>query len=233
MLRDRFEKDDLLNLDNILLAFVRPRNQDEWTLAYCQSHLYVEYLIKTYGIESVGPMLNAFRDGLDTGGGAQKVCKVDKDAFEKGYRAYVAEVVKSIPSAGKKAGREADDAGRAGEGPREGPGRRGRRGPAGRPVLAPQARPPTPASWPRRCWRRSRATRWRRSSRPGCCPPAGDEDGSQAGDRGGVQGEPGRPEADARPRPDGDGGEGLDQGRRDVRTRPQARPARRRLAAAA
>ena len=30
-------------------------------------------------------------------------------------------------------------------------------------------RPPRPASWPRRCWRRSPATRWRRSSRPGSC----------------------------------------------------------------
>jgi uncharacterized protein HemY len=102
VLRDRFEKNELLNLDNILLAFVRPRNQEEWSLAYCQSHLYVEYLIKTYGIESIGPMLNAFRDGLDTAAALNKVCKVDKDAFEKGYRGYVAEVVKSIPSAGKR-----------------------------------------------------------------------------------------------------------------------------------
>jgi tetratricopeptide (TPR) repeat protein len=102
VLRERFEKDDLLNLDNIMLAFVRPRNQEEWALAYCQSHLYVEYLIKTYGIQSIGPMLNAFRDGLDTAAALQKVCKVDKDAFEKGYHAYVTEVVKSIPSGGKK-----------------------------------------------------------------------------------------------------------------------------------
>jgi tetratricopeptide (TPR) repeat protein len=102
VLRERFEKDDLLNLDNILLAFVRPRNQEEWSLAYCQSHLYVEYLIRTYGIQSIGPMLNAFREGLDTAGALQKVCKVDKDAFEKGYRAYVAEIVKAIPSGGKK-----------------------------------------------------------------------------------------------------------------------------------
>jgi cellulose synthase operon protein C len=101
VLRDRFEKDDLLNLDNIMLAFVRPRNQEEWALAYCQSHLYVEYLIKTYGIGAIGPMLNAYRDGLDTAAALQKVCKVDKDAFEKGYKAYVAQVVKSIPSGGK------------------------------------------------------------------------------------------------------------------------------------
>jgi tetratricopeptide (TPR) repeat protein len=102
VLRDRFEKNELLNLDNILLAFVRPKDQLEWSLAYCQSHLYVEYMIKTYGISSIGPMLNAFRDGLDTSAALSKVCKVDKDAFEKGYRGYVAEVVKAIPSAGKR-----------------------------------------------------------------------------------------------------------------------------------
>jgi thioredoxin-like negative regulator of GroEL len=102
VLRDRFDKKELLNLDNILLAFVRPRSQEEWSLAYCQSHIYVEYLIKTYGIESVGPMLNAFREGLDTAGALRKVCKVDKDAFEKGYMGYVTEIVKAIPSAVKK-----------------------------------------------------------------------------------------------------------------------------------
>ncbi len=102
VLRDRFDKNDLLDLDNIMLAFVRPRNQEEWALAYCQSHLYVEYLIKTHGIGAIGPMLNAYREGLETAAAIQKVCKVDKDAFEKGYKAYVTEVVKAIPSAGKK-----------------------------------------------------------------------------------------------------------------------------------
>jgi tetratricopeptide (TPR) repeat protein len=102
VLRDRFEKNELLNLDNIVLAFVRPRNQEEWSLAYCQANLYVEYMIKTHGIESIGPMLDAYREGLDTSAAIHKVCKVDKDVFEKGYRAYVTEVVKAIPSAGKR-----------------------------------------------------------------------------------------------------------------------------------
>jgi cellulose synthase operon protein C len=102
ILRDRFEQNDLLNLDNIMLAFVRPRNQEEWALAYCQSNLYVEYLIKKYGIGAVGPMLNAYREGLDTAAAIQKVCKVDKDAFEKGYKAYVTQIVKAIPSVEKK-----------------------------------------------------------------------------------------------------------------------------------
>ncbi len=103
VLRDRFEKNDLLNLDNILLAFVRPKDQLEWSLAYCQSHIYVEYLIATYGLDKIGPMLNAFREGKDTAAALQSVCGVDKDAFEKAYKAHVAEIVKAIPSGGKKA----------------------------------------------------------------------------------------------------------------------------------
>jgi cellulose synthase operon protein C len=100
-LRERFEKNDLLNLDNILLAFVRPRSQDEWGLAYCQSLLYVEYLIKEHGIGAVGKMLDAYRDGLETGSAIKKVCGVDKAEFEKGYRAYVTGIVKAIPVVAK------------------------------------------------------------------------------------------------------------------------------------
>ena len=97
--------------DNILLA-VRPRNQEEWPLAYCQSHLYVEYLIKNYGIESVGPMPNAFRDGLDTGA-AQKVLRSTRTPSRRDIGVGL-EVVKSIPSAGRRR-RKADDAGGARE----------------------------------------------------------------------------------------------------------------------
>jgi tetratricopeptide (TPR) repeat protein len=88
-LRDRFVKNDLLNLDNITLAFVRPKDQSEWSLAYCQSNLYVEYLIQTHGLDKVGKLLDAYRQGMDTGEAIKKVCGVDKEAFEKGYKEYV------------------------------------------------------------------------------------------------------------------------------------------------
>ena len=101
VLRERFEKNDLLNLDTILLGFVRPRSQEEWGLAYCQSLLYVEYLIKQHGIEAVGKMLNAYRNGLETGAALKKVCGIEKAEFEKGYQAYVAGIVKAIPVVAK------------------------------------------------------------------------------------------------------------------------------------
>jgi tetratricopeptide (TPR) repeat protein len=85
-----------MNLDNIHLGFIRPSSAEEWHLAYLQSFLYVKYLKKVHGAESVGGMLNAYRDGLDTEAALRRVCKVSKEAFEKGYRAELQELVKNI-----------------------------------------------------------------------------------------------------------------------------------------
>ncbi len=96
LLRRRVPAGELMNLDDIDLGFIRPRTPLEWTMAYCQSQLYVEYLTKKYGPDAVGDLLAAYRDGLGTAAAIQKVCKVDKATFEKGYRAYLDEVVKTI-----------------------------------------------------------------------------------------------------------------------------------------
>ncbi len=98
LLADKYNADDLLNLDNILLGFIRPRSPLQWQQAYLQSLLYVEYLTKTHGEKSIGKMLSAFQEGLDTGPALEKACTVKKDAFEKGYRAFLGEKVKNIPA---------------------------------------------------------------------------------------------------------------------------------------
>jgi tetratricopeptide (TPR) repeat protein len=87
---------DLLNLDNIHLAFIRPRSPDQWHQAYLQSLLYVKYLRKTYGPKVIGELLDAYRDGLDTSGALRKACKTAKADFEKGYRGYLQEQVKNL-----------------------------------------------------------------------------------------------------------------------------------------
>jgi tetratricopeptide (TPR) repeat protein len=89
---------ELMNLDNVDLGFMRPRSPEDWHMAYCQSQLYVEYLKLKFGDKVVGELLAAYRDGLDTAAALDKVCKVDKAAFEKGYRAYLDEVVRGIKS---------------------------------------------------------------------------------------------------------------------------------------
>ncbi len=97
MLADKLAADDLLNLDNVLLGFIRPRSPQQWHQAYAQSQLYVEYLAKTHGDAAVGKMLDAFGAGLDTAQALQKAVGVSKADFEKGYRAFLAEKVKGVP----------------------------------------------------------------------------------------------------------------------------------------
>ena len=73
-------------------------------MAYCQSQLYVEYLKPKYGPKVGRRDAGRLRATASIPTAAlQKVCKVDKAAFEKGYRAYLDEVVKAIK--GKPAAR--------------------------------------------------------------------------------------------------------------------------------
>jgi tetratricopeptide (TPR) repeat protein len=96
LLRQRVASGDLMNLDNIELGFIRPRSPADWSMAYCQSQLYIQYLRQKYGPGSIGEMLAAYRDGLDTTAALQKICRVDKKNFEDGYQEYVREVVKTL-----------------------------------------------------------------------------------------------------------------------------------------
>ena len=96
LLLERVPAGELMNLDTIDLGFIRPRSPLDWHMAYCQSQLYVEYMKQKYGPQTVGDMLAAYREGLDTTAAIQKACKVAKEAFEAGYREHLNEVVKSL-----------------------------------------------------------------------------------------------------------------------------------------
>jgi cellulose synthase operon protein C len=102
-LRDRADENTLFNLDTVMMGFAKPKDQSEWGLAYCQSQLYVEYLVKAHGQAAVGKILNAYRDGLDTGAAIKLACGVDKATFEKGYLEHVDGVLKPYRGAPKKA----------------------------------------------------------------------------------------------------------------------------------
>jgi cellulose synthase operon protein C len=96
LLKERVPAGELMNLDDIHLGFIRPRTPLDWNMAYCQSQLYVEYMKGKYGPQTVGELLRAYRDGLDTDAAIARVCKVDKAAFEKGYRTYLDTIVKGL-----------------------------------------------------------------------------------------------------------------------------------------
>lgn len=96
LLRERVPAGELMNLENIDLGFIRPRTPLDWQMAYCQSQLYVNYLVATHGPEAVGKLLEAYREGLDTTAALKKACGADRPAFEKGYKAYLEETVKKL-----------------------------------------------------------------------------------------------------------------------------------------
>jgi tetratricopeptide (TPR) repeat protein len=96
LLRQRVPANELMNLDDIDLGFIRPQSALDWQMAYCQSQLYVEYLYKKYGPRSIGELLNAYRDGRDTASAIAEVCRVNKKAFEDGYRTYLGDMLKEL-----------------------------------------------------------------------------------------------------------------------------------------
>jgi tetratricopeptide (TPR) repeat protein len=96
LLLERVPARKLLDLDTIDLGFIRPRDPMEWQQAYCQAHLYIQYIEKAYGPEAVGKLLAAFARGLDSAAAIKEGCKVEKAAFEKGYLAHLDGVVKTL-----------------------------------------------------------------------------------------------------------------------------------------
>jgi len=95
VLREKQAAGELLNLDNITMAFVRPRSPDDWPLAYCQALLYVEYATKTHGEAAIAKLLDAYRADGSTASVLKSALGVQQDDFETGYRKHVAEVVKA------------------------------------------------------------------------------------------------------------------------------------------
>lgn len=89
LLARRKAEGKLFNLDDINFGFVRPADQDDWTLAYCQAELYAEYLLAAYGDDALAKMLAAYADNLDTRQALQRCFSVTQEDFEKGYGAFL------------------------------------------------------------------------------------------------------------------------------------------------
>jgi predicted Zn-dependent protease len=95
LLTQRYADDDLFTLDNINFGFIRPSDSGDWTCAYAQAQIYIEFLNKAYGDESIPKLLAAFAKNLSTNEAIEKASGVKVADFEGGYREYVGELVKS------------------------------------------------------------------------------------------------------------------------------------------
>ena len=96
LLLERVPAGKLMNLDDIDLGFIRPRGPDDWHMAYCQAQLYVQYMTAKYGAPTISGLLEGYGEGMDTRAAIAKVCHVKQEEFEKGYRAYLGQVVQSL-----------------------------------------------------------------------------------------------------------------------------------------
>jgi cellulose synthase operon protein C len=96
MLLERVPARRLLNLDNINLGFIRPKEPEDRQLAYCQAQLYAQYMVKRFGEDALIKMLNAYRRGLTTDRAIKACFDVEKADFEAGYLTFLDGVIKTI-----------------------------------------------------------------------------------------------------------------------------------------
>lgn len=96
LLLDRVPKGDVFTLETVNFGFQRPEGPDDWSMAYCQSRLYAQYMEDNYGVDSLERLLDAYRRGVSTREAIPEVFGVSVDEFETGYRQLLDEVVADI-----------------------------------------------------------------------------------------------------------------------------------------
>ncbi|CAN5386460.1 hypothetical protein BH11PLA2_BH11PLA2_08230 [soil metagenome] len=93
LLRTRLDEETLFNLKTIAMGFAKPKNVSDWTLAYCQANLYVEYLASVGGEDAIAKVLKAYADGLDTEAAIRAASGMAVKEFERGYRKHLVTVL--------------------------------------------------------------------------------------------------------------------------------------------
>lgn len=94
LLLERVPKGELWSLDELTSVFVRPETPLDWQFAYCQSRLYAQYMIETFGEDKIGKMLEMYRNSVRTNDAIPKVFGVSVEVFDAGYRDFLNRIVK-------------------------------------------------------------------------------------------------------------------------------------------
>jgi len=88
--------DELLTLDTINLAFVRPEGHGQWTLAYCQAELYAEHIQQRFGEDALAKMLAGYAANQNTAEIFDREFNVTVEELDTGYREYVDKIVAGL-----------------------------------------------------------------------------------------------------------------------------------------
>ncbi|TWT39582.1 tetratricopeptide repeat protein [Blastopirellula retiformator] len=96
LLAKRIAANDLFDLDTINYGFIRPRDGDDWTMAYCQAYHYAVYLKQRFGEDALLKMLDGYANSLTTDQILEQTFETKQADFERGYRDYLVTVVRDI-----------------------------------------------------------------------------------------------------------------------------------------
>jgi hypothetical protein len=91
ILARRAREKNLFDLDSLTFGFVRPASSDDWSLAYCQAALHVDYLHDQFGPKSAAAMLAAYAQRKSTAEAIEQALGVSQTEYEQGYRQYVSD----------------------------------------------------------------------------------------------------------------------------------------------
>jgi len=97
LLRRRADAGTLMNLETVNAGFARPMDGDECELAYCQSELYVEYMLSMGGNEVLKRLVAAYAESPATDTVLHKVLGVSRSEFERGYAAFLRKQIDATP----------------------------------------------------------------------------------------------------------------------------------------
>lgn len=93
MLLERVPRGELWSLDELTDVFVRPETPADWQFAYCQSRLYAQYMIETFGKETIRGMLDLYSRNVRTNDAIPQVFDMTAEEFDEGYRTFLKRIV--------------------------------------------------------------------------------------------------------------------------------------------
>jgi cellulose synthase operon protein C len=87
----------LMDLATVNAGFARAMDGDDCQLAYCQSELYVDYMLALGGSEALKNMVRAYAESPATDAAIRKVFNIAQADFERGYKAFVQKQIDATP----------------------------------------------------------------------------------------------------------------------------------------
>jgi cellulose synthase operon protein C len=97
LLRRRAAAGTLMDLETINAGFARMMDGDECQLAYCQSELYVEYMLDLRRGEAIKKMVAAYVENPSTDMAIRKVFGVSRAEFEASFTVFLRKQIDATP----------------------------------------------------------------------------------------------------------------------------------------